>query len=599
MNITAAEDQLVAEFRGFQNTPPEHMLTAIFLKYFLRDGDLSYSEFKSCFTDGPKDGGIDAITVYEQDGQDRIALIQSKRTKEINKEAVRNAAIKIVRSITDLDNSITTDYSKKVQRAYLVAKKEIDNAPIDVMICTTANPSPAIRDQIHAELSENDSLRSVNTMVFYGDSIEEAIDHIEQPKEYVAEGTLEHDLRSGKLEYSSSNTQDLLSPKSVILSISAKSLKDLYIEHQDHGLFAQNLRQFIKNKKVDDGIKNTISRSPGEFWLKNNGITIACEDYRVDGSKVVFYNFSIINGCQTATQIGQSSISEDFLVVCKVIKESEPNRMAEFAEAANAQKPIQDRDLKSNAPEQKQLRQRFENLPVPVYLGIKRGIKSFSKSQRESRGIREWQQINNKEYGQLVLAFHSQLPHIAFSQSGSVFSNTRIYEEIFHRKRDFDTEIDLLRLHDVYKRWREDRTFDLTQAMDEDQLDVLNKGRFALIANCALLIKLKRKMLNLSKQSFEEDWKKELVKEDIQRGFLVTDENLLDLPDETEENLKSLFNLLLDAHKTLLDNSENTISKLYKNEDSYILKIVPKILSQYRNLPYAKYYSDSLEAFSL
>ena len=35
------------------------------------------------------------------------------------------------------------------------------------------------------------------------------------------------------------------------------------------------------------------------FWLKNNGITIVCGDFEIDGREVKLRDFSIINGGQT------------------------------------------------------------------------------------------------------------------------------------------------------------------------------------------------------------------------------------------------------------------------------------------------------------
>ena len=173
-------------------------------------------------------------------------------------------------------------------------------------------------------------------------------------------------------------------------------------------------------------------------------------------TRIVLYGFSIINGCQTATKIGKSLIDPDFVLPCKIIREHEPQRMADYAEAANSQKPIQDRDLKANAPEQVALKRELEQHEPKVFLGIKRGVKQFTRAQRRARGIREWQQLDNRAYGQLVLAFHGQKPHIAFSQPGTIFGTKETYKEVFMRSnRDLATDVDLLRLHGSYIQWRE------------------------------------------------------------------------------------------------------------------------------------------------
>ena len=86
--VNEAEAELRAEAQVFRDLSPEHLLTAIFLKYVLREGELTSSEFRACFTDGTSDGGIDAIANHEQDDLHRIALVQSKRVAKIDKNDI-------------------------------------------------------------------------------------------------------------------------------------------------------------------------------------------------------------------------------------------------------------------------------------------------------------------------------------------------------------------------------------------------------------------------------------------------------------------------------------------------------------------------------
>ena len=112
-----------------------------------------------------------------------------------------------------------------------------------------------------------------------------------------------------------------------------------------------NLRYFVRKKEVDNAIQKTISEEPQNFWYKNNGIIIICENYEIDGKVLRLYNFSIINGGQTTNRIGRSDINEDFFLQCKVVKtkgitSSERDSFAlSIAEASNAQKPIKKSDI--------------------------------------------------------------------------------------------------------------------------------------------------------------------------------------------------------------------------------------------------------------
>ena len=586
-----AEEELRSEASVYRKLPPEHLLTAVFIKYFLREGELNQTDFKACFTDGTGDGGIDAVVKFEQDEVDRIALIQSKRVNKIDRNEILDIAHKIGRTIADFEEGRSSKYSIRLRRAYENARTSTENAPLDILICTSATPTASAREKIRESLRNDNYLKDYSIDVFYSEDIEDAIETIDRPREFVDEDFVERDMSSSMLAYHQPGIKE---PKGYIANVRASSIGRLFVLHNDKGLFAQNLRTFVRNKKVDDGITDTIVKAPELFWIKNNGITIACSDCRVDGNRIVMYRFSIINGCQTATKIGKSDIrpDKDFLVSCKIIKEDDADQMAAYAEAANAQKPIQDRDLWSNSAEQKLLKRSFENYQPCVYLGIKRGIRAFTKAQRKSRGLRDWQQLDNKLYGQLVLAFHRQRPFVAFSQAGTIFSSNETYKEVFHRKRDFATEVDLLRLHDAFLSWRDDF---LESGRSDLQEAIVTQGRFSLISSCALLVKVRRKLVEVSVRNQKEEWRRELTRNDID-GPLFTIDGDVDLPDSTVTRLNGLFNSLVEVQGSVVE-SDN-VGRLYKSEDFHIATLTPRLIDRFQDEFLGRYLREALDAFS-
>ena len=143
------------------------------------------------------------------------------------------------------------------------------------------------------------------------------------------------------------------------------------------------------------------------FWLE-------ISEFAVDGNKIKLYNFSIINGCQTTTLIGEySGVNEgdDFYLPCKIVKSNKNKIDDEFystiskiAEASNSQKPISDRDLKSNRDELKNLKRLLLKEEPKVHLIIKRGEEIKKKSFQYI-----WQTIHNDFLGQLILSFNLAL----------------------------------------------------------------------------------------------------------------------------------------------------------------------------------------------
>lgn len=145
-------------------------------------------------------------------------------------------------------------------------------------------------------------------------------------------------------------------------------------------LLARNLRYHIAGRDIDREIDETICNNPESFWYKNNGITIVCSDFSIDGREVKLRDFSIINGGQTTYMIHKSrSIDEhnDFYLPCKIIKtegdtEDEKNAFSlSIAKATNTQKPIKPVDLKANSPEQVRFAQSMRE--VGIFYQTKRG----------------------------------------------------------------------------------------------------------------------------------------------------------------------------------------------------------------------------------
>jgi len=91
-----------------------------------------------------------------------------------------------------------------------------------------------------------------------------------------------------------------------LVNVYAHSLRDLYDRYKDDGLFEQNFRYFVTNKRIDKDIQGSLEKKRDRFWYLNNGIIIGCKDFHRDGKRVKLWDFSVINGCQTTTLIGST-----------------------------------------------------------------------------------------------------------------------------------------------------------------------------------------------------------------------------------------------------------------------------------------------------
>ena len=176
-------------------------------------------------------------------------------------------------------------------------------------------------------------------------------------------------------------------------------------------LLSRNLRYHVSGRDIDKGINETIRENPESFWLKNNGITIICDEFDIDGKEVKLKNFSIVNGGQTTYMLHKSkfiSETQDFYLPCKIIKtegenEDEKNLFSlEIAKATNSQKAIRPVDLKANSPEQVRFSQIMRE--AGIFYQTKRGAvvpKEFKPAYLNS---------DLSEIGKLCLSGIFQMP---------------------------------------------------------------------------------------------------------------------------------------------------------------------------------------------
>ncbi len=204
------------------------------------------------------------------------------------------------------------------------------------------------KDKIQSHLNKVESLQDFYLLIFYQNEIVQQIESYDEDQRFVDYGKVEIFNAHGAIENGNNG---------LLVNISAISLRKLYDKYKDDGLFEQNFRYFIRNKKIDDQINESLKKKRDKFWFLNNGIIIGCKEFDRDGDNIKLTDFSIVNGCQTTTIIGSykgSNEDLDFPIPCKIVK---PDRggeeyfnqfISEIAEASNSQKPISDRDLKSN-----------------------------------------------------------------------------------------------------------------------------------------------------------------------------------------------------------------------------------------------------------
>lgn len=507
-------NNLVSEFKRLSFEDVEDCSGAEKLLYL-------YAYYHYFNADSSKISDIIQGNIYCPDAQDRITGIYLDQDSD-------NGDVDAVITVYSDDNSFDfpaiLKMFKDAEAAVLVAqehkasvRKELSaivkdedykistTRPLKIRLITNHNPKTvgnkrAIINAIQAMKPEHDY---VTYHISFGLDIEYEIMEIENPKEYVDEAVIKLDAPNNYMRFGAE--------ESLIVNISAFSLKKLYEQYGYRGLFAQNLRYYVKNAKIDGNIIESIQEHPENFWYYNNGVILICDDYLIEGDSILVQNFSIINGGQTTKLVGETDFVQDFYIQCKIIKnkyESLDDRLefiANVAEATNTQKPIKDKDLIANRIEQRLLKKQLAD--AGIYCQIKRGEKVNKKLYPAA-----WQNTTNEELGQFLLSFVYQKPGTARGSKASICGNKERYHLLFSKKYNNGLLGDLLKIKAFYKLWA-NHIKKTDDGADPYKVGLVNNGMFFMTAIIGVVCKIyyRQNVINQITTSVMSEQKLEVV----------------------------------------------------------------------------------------
>jgi len=223
--------------------------------------------------------------------------------------------------------------------------------------------------------------------------------------------------------------------ESWIFTMSGKDAGELYSTAKDR-LFARNIRGFLGDTAINDGMRNTLIREAEHFWYFNNGITIVCNSARKTaehGTAVLrVANPQIINGQQT-TRMLHKIPQKQAAVLMRVISiprdaDKDDVRFEQLVSnivaATNWQNAILPSDLRSNDTIQVTIERELARLRYH-YLR-KRQTKAEA---RRILGSQYWFRIKKEELAQAVAACEFD-PVIVRSGKEGLFKNPH-YKSIF------------------------------------------------------------------------------------------------------------------------------------------------------------------------
>jgi hypothetical protein len=196
--------------------------------------------------------------------------------------------------------------------------------------------------------------------------------------------------------------------ESWLLTMDGRDVGDLFRKAQDR-LFARNIRGFLGDTSINDGMRKTLNKEPQHFWYFNNGITIVCDSARKTSERgetiLRVTNPQVINGQQT-TRVLHKDATKGASVLVKVIsiprdevdgQDRFERLVSSIVAATNWQNHIFPSDLRSNDTRQIVLERDLAKLRYH-YLRKR-------QTKREARrllGDHHWFRIKKDELAQII-----------------------------------------------------------------------------------------------------------------------------------------------------------------------------------------------------
>lgn len=193
-------------------------------------------------------------------------------------------------------------------------------------------------------------------------------------------------------------------------------------------IFRLNPRGPLKNK-INKDMYNSLQDDVYRpiFHLLNNGLSVTCDSYKVEGSRLKVNNFQIVNGCQTTVTLDKAKplLDDSVLVDIKIIESSQMAR--KIAETTNTQAGLKAQDFISADKRQLELQRQFSVLPEPWFYEIRRGewdkmTTSNDKLKYRRPDGRTHRVMKIKDVAQAALAFRG-MPGEAKDHTKTIFQH--------------------------------------------------------------------------------------------------------------------------------------------------------------------------------
>lgn len=270
----------------------------------LNHSDANVSDAAESITDGGNDDGIDAI--YVSEAHKKIYLVQSKWFSNSQKGVqlseftrFRDGVKRLINLVWDDKNADLHCHRTKIE----LLLKDIDTEIVLIFCHNSENGLSA--DIVRAK---DEYLSEANK---YGELVSFSEFTLKEARETARSRTRPENISLSLMLKSWGVVEKPF--KSIYGAVAGTELVS-WVENHKERLFAENLRFGIEKSEVNDGIRQTASEDPTNFWYFNNGVTAICDEItkqpvggnNTDSGVFDVSKISVINGAQTISSLARA-----------------------------------------------------------------------------------------------------------------------------------------------------------------------------------------------------------------------------------------------------------------------------------------------------
>ena len=327
--------------------------------------DISPQEASNSIVDGGQDNGIDAIFI---DKREKVMYILQSKWRQDSKGSIKTEEVmKFTRGFRDLVNARYDRFNSKLNNQTQNIEESLNDAGTRFEIILVYSGQTSLAGEPKRELDDlisemNDPVNIVNMRILNQSSIYNII----------SQGAAGYPINLDVCLFEWGQTKDPY--QSYYGQVSAREVADWWVQHSDR-LFSSNIRFFLKDSDVNEGIFNTVKSEPERFWYYNNGITALCSSMAKkplggsgrDTGIFECRDVKIVNGAQTVGSIARAyQSSPDQVEKAKVpirfiSLENCPEEFAiEITRFNNTQNRIDRREFVALDPEQERIKSELQ-----------------------------------------------------------------------------------------------------------------------------------------------------------------------------------------------------------------------------------------------